>query len=112
MGADQSEAGPWFRRSRLSLSISGEKSGSTHTAKTRTWIEWLEVQHEILLMSQLGQSRHLAVGRPLPVFPLERTSSGRPGPSEMCLPEADIRHASQSLESAVIWRRGTLGVLR
>src|SRR6478736_2178513 len=27
------------------------------------------------------------------------------------LPRTDIRHASQSLENAVIWRPGTLGVL-
>jgi hypothetical protein len=27
----------------------------------------------------------LAVGRPLPVFPQEPTSSGRPGTSEICL---------------------------
>src|SRR5258705_829771 len=58
-------------------------------------------------MSRLGQTRTSRFSCPMSVSP-PRADMQRPMRHVRSVPRTDIRHASQSLENAVIWRPGHL----
>jgi hypothetical protein len=59
-------------------------------------------------MSELGQSRRFRDVRSMSGLPQTADISG-PGRHFAFVPTADMQHASQRVESTVIWRRGAMG---